>query len=69
MHNARSTLRDLEREGPRLFERLKVAPEDRLWYYRSLVDAYGARQPEGDAALLLQELRLVIDRLQRLLDD
>ncbi len=69
LHNASSTLHDLKREGPALFDRAKVGSDDRLWYCRSLVDAFTARAPDGGAALLLQELRRVVDELERILQD
>lgn len=40
VHNARSILRDLLRDGDGVWERFKGGKEGTLWYYRSLVEIF-----------------------------
>jgi (p)ppGpp synthase/HD superfamily hydrolase len=60
LHNLRSTVADLHREGPSTLERFTATPEQIRWYYESLRGALGPDLParlvaEFDA--LLAELR------------
>jgi (p)ppGpp synthase/HD superfamily hydrolase len=64
LHNSTTIVRDLRRQGPSVFKRFKGGRDGTLWYYRSLVEAFEARQPEGDARALLDELRLAVAELQ-----
>jgi (p)ppGpp synthase/HD superfamily hydrolase len=41
VHNARSTLRDLTREGESVWARFNGGKEGTLWYYHQLIDAFG----------------------------
>jgi len=65
LHNSTAILRDFQRIGPTVFERFSAGPEDTLWYYRSLVDAFDERGLEGEARALLEELRGVVGELER----
>jgi GTP pyrophosphokinase len=65
LHNSTAILRDFQRIGPTVFERFSTGPEDTLWYYRSLVDAFDERGLEGEARALLEELRGVVGELER----
>ena len=65
LHNYTAILRDFQRIGPTVFERFSAGPEDTLWYYRSLVDAFDERGLEGEARALLEELRGVVGELER----
>ena len=40
LHNIRAIARDLKDLGPGLWSRFNAGPEDTLWYYRSLLEAY-----------------------------
>ncbi|MCA9616206.1 MAG: HD domain-containing protein [Myxococcales bacterium] len=59
LHNARSTLRDVQREGDSTWSRFNASKEQSLWYYRSLVDALA----EGWEHPLVEELRGVVEAL------
>ena len=60
LHNARSILRDYRVDGERIWERFSAPPEEQLWYYRSLVEAF--RQPDRTA--LFAELERVVSELE-----
>jgi (p)ppGpp synthase/HD superfamily hydrolase len=60
LHNARSILRDYRLEGERLWARFNAPPEEQLWYYRALVEAF--RQP--DRTPLVDELERVVGQLE-----
>ncbi|OBK70924.1 HD domain-containing protein [Mycobacterium sp. 1274761.0] len=60
LDNARAILRDLRREGPRVWQRFNTAdPQDHLWYYRSLLEVYRHRSESW----LVDELARVIRAL------
>ena len=66
LHNSSAILRDFRHLGPDLFERFAAGPEDTVWYYRSLVEAFDRRGFEDDdARALLEELRGVVRELER----
>jgi (p)ppGpp synthase/HD superfamily hydrolase len=60
LHNARAILRDYRLHGERLWSRFNAPPEEQLWYYRSLVEAF--RQPGRTA--LVDELERVVGELE-----
>jgi (p)ppGpp synthase/HD superfamily hydrolase len=60
LHNARSILRDYRALGEPLWDRFSAPPEEQLWYYRSLVEAF--RQP--DRSPLAAELERVVGDLE-----
>ena len=60
LHNARSILRDYRVHGERIWSRFNAPPEEQLWYYRSLVEAF--RQP--DRSPLVEELERVVGELE-----
>jgi (p)ppGpp synthase/HD superfamily hydrolase len=60
LHNARSILRDYRALGERLWDRFNAPPEDQLWYYRALLEAF--RQP--DRSPLVDELERVVSELE-----
>jgi GTP pyrophosphokinase len=66
LHNARTILCELRVIGPRVFDRFSVGPEETLWYYRSLIEAFRAT---GGPLGLAAELERVIDDIQGLLDE
>ncbi len=68
LHNARSILLDYRTIGDALWPRFATGKVDVLWYYLSLVTAYGVgvsfrRQGFGD---LLKDLKDVVSEIERL---
>jgi (p)ppGpp synthase/HD superfamily hydrolase len=61
LHNARSILRDLKKEGDRVWEKFNGGKDGTLWYYRSLVRIF----QNLDDNFLLDELTLVVDEIER----
>jgi (p)ppGpp synthase/HD superfamily hydrolase len=63
LDNARSMLRDYHEHGAQLWERFTVKnPNDHLWYYDGLLDAYRKR---GLDSWMVDELGRVVDELRR----
>lgn len=59
LDNARAMLRDVRREGDRLWDRFSVNdPGEHLWYYESLLKQFQRRRPK---CWLVDELERVID--------
>ena len=47
LHNVRAITADLRSIGPKVWERFSQKdPEEQLWYYRSLQEAYYGKIPE-----------------------
>ena len=74
VHNARAILSDHYELGDVVFDRFSGKKQGTLWYYRALVDAFGAAEARdhhpADAAArgrkrLLEELSRVVDELER----
>ncbi len=66
LDNARSMLRDYHEHGPKLWERFnRKNPQDHLWYYGALLDAYRSRNLNS---WMVNELARVVDELRRLVD-
>ena len=61
LHNARSILSDLRVLGPAVWTRFTARRDGTLWYYRSLVQAFGSH---GRTALV-DELDLVVSEMER----
>jgi GTP pyrophosphokinase len=59
LHNARSILFDLKKNGPAVWERFKGGKEGSLWYYRSLVTIFNEIMPGP----LTEELGRVVSEL------
>lgn len=65
LDNLESTLRDLGRLGPSLWDRFNAGPERQLWYYRSVAEIVTSRMPGALAdrlALAVDELAAAVDR-------
>jgi (p)ppGpp synthase/HD superfamily hydrolase len=62
LHNARSILIDLRRDGESVWSRFKGGKEGTLWYYRALVDAFR----EAGGTPILDELTRVVTELEQL---
>jgi (p)ppGpp synthase/HD superfamily hydrolase len=66
LDNARSMLRDYHEHGPALWQRFnRKNPDDHLWYYGGLLDAYRAR---GLNSWMVDELARVVDELRNLVE-
>jgi (p)ppGpp synthase/HD superfamily hydrolase len=66
LDNARSMLRDYHEHGPTLWQRFTVKnPNDHLWYYDGLLDAYRQR---GLDSWMVDELGRVVEELRRLVE-
>jgi hypothetical protein len=63
LDNARAILRDYRIDGPELWQRFSVHdPQQHLWYYRSLLAVYQAR----NSTWLVAELARVLGELEDL---
>ncbi len=47
VHNARSTVNDLEVEGPSVWKRFNAGYHDQLWWYGALADVYAEHVKNG----------------------
>lgn len=65
LHNARAILADLRTCGEAVWTRFKGGKEGTLWYYRSLVEAFGARGPSP----LVEELARTVAEIERVAAD
>ncbi len=45
LHNARSLLVQLRREGDRVWDRFRSTPEELVWFYRAVADLLAERHP------------------------
>jgi (p)ppGpp synthase/HD superfamily hydrolase len=64
LNNARAIVTDLHRVGPAVWDRFTADHEDKLWYYRSLVEAF-RRNPAHEPALI-DELDRVVTEMESL---
>ena len=62
LHNARAILRDYRRSGEELWSLFNGGKEGTLWYYRSLVTAFG----QAGSSELIEELDRVVTELEHL---
>lgn len=63
LHNARSILWDLRREGESIFDRFNGGKEGTLWYYHTLLSLFQA----SNNSIMVQELGHVIREIELLL--
>ena len=49
VHNARSTVNDLEAEGASVWERFNAGRDDQLWWYQCLAKVYAEHAKNGRA--------------------
>jgi (p)ppGpp synthase/HD superfamily hydrolase len=54
LHNARSLLVALRREGPRAWEASRATPAELLWFYRSCADLLAERHPGSGNVIELE---------------
>ena len=66
LHNTRAILAELRRHGLEVFERFAGKKDGTLWYYRTLVTAFGQH---GDHADLIDELDRVVTEIEKLSED
>jgi len=59
VHNARSILRDFQKEGDAIWERFKGGKAGTLWYYQSLANILD----KSPYSFLKQELRQIVEEL------
>jgi (p)ppGpp synthase/HD superfamily hydrolase len=59
VHNARSILRDFQKEGDVIWERFKGGKSGTLWYYQSLANVFD----ESTYSFLKQELRQLVEEI------
>ncbi len=66
LDNARSMLRDYHQHGPSLWQRFTVKnPDDHLWYYGELLNAY---RKHGCESWMVDELGRVVEELKSLVE-
>jgi (p)ppGpp synthase/HD superfamily hydrolase len=58
LHNAATTVHELDRNGPGVWGRFNAGPADTVWYYRQIVEL-SAAQLGADHALVLELARVV----------
>ena len=63
LHNARSILADLRALGDDLWGRFTGGRGGTLWYYRALIEAYGA---QGEISAVVEELDRVVGEIEAL---
>jgi (p)ppGpp synthase/HD superfamily hydrolase len=61
LHNSRTILKDIAREGQVVWERFTGGRDGTLWYYRALVDTFR----EFGNSFLLDELERVVTELEK----
>lgn len=62
VHNARSVVNDLRRNGPACLEKFKGGPEGTLWLYRDALRVLSART----ASPLVDDLRVAVQQMHEL---
>jgi (p)ppGpp synthase/HD superfamily hydrolase len=65
LHNARAILMDHHQVGEAVWDRFAGKKEGTLWYYRSLLHAYGKHPaPTQQVLPLISELERVVSQLE-----
>jgi len=64
LHNARSIVTDLKKDGASVWARFNSPPDRQLWYYGELVKIYRQHLPENQQ--LVDELELAVNEMKRL---
>lgn len=65
LHNARSILNDLHRQGNKVWRRFHGGKQGTLWYYRSLVAIF----EDLDDSPMVNDLRQAVETMERLARD
>lgn len=64
VHNARSTVNDLETDGPAVWDRFNAGVQDQLWWYGRLAATYASHASDGKAdAARAAELSRLVERM------
>lgn len=63
LHNARATVADLRRIGPRVWDRFNGGRENALWNYEQLIEAYDATATDDRVKEVVAELKRVVPLL------
>ena len=67
VHNARSTVNDLEADGPAMWERFNAGADDQLWWYASLAEEFAVHAAAGRADVArVGELGRLVQRMHDL---
>ena len=67
VHNARSTVNDLESDGPQMWKRFNAGSADQLWWYGNLAETYTAHALNGRAdTARAAELGRLVARMREL---
>ena len=61
VYNARTTLRDVRREGQSAWSKFKQGKEGALWYYQAIIEALDSRTD----SYLLMELKEIVSELEQ----
>ncbi len=61
LHNARSILLDLRREGETVWQKFRGGKEGTLWYYRAALEVF---QKLGYSLLLVEEFKCIVEELE-----
>lgn len=67
LHNARAILADCQELGDALWSRFNASPADILWYYQSLVHAFGQARQGEPGCRVVRQLALVVKELEDLI--
>lgn len=62
LHNARSILRDLSRDGEATWDKFKGGKSGTLWYYRTVLEVFLESDPDS---WLVQELNRVVGEFEK----
>jgi hypothetical protein len=65
VHNARSTLRDLTKDGESVWGRFNGGKEGTLWYYHELIDVFS----EHGSTYLLEVFIRTVNEIESLSND
>jgi (p)ppGpp synthase/HD superfamily hydrolase len=66
LHNARSTLHDLQAKGPAVWDRFSVARDRTMWNYRTLLAIYEAAPHDPHREPLQRQLRAILDAIDEI---
>lgn len=68
-YNGLTLLRDARIHGEALWQRFKASPEQTLWYYTALADAFDKKTwPNQEQSALAQDYRRLVDALGALIE-
>ena len=62
LHNARSIVSDLRKDGAAVWKRFNAGPDDQLWYYQGIITVLR----HGWSHRIIDELEMIVDEMSRL---